>query len=142
MKHFLLAWMICVICGTAFEIQPNPYRFDHFKGKEISISFTGTVKSIEPLGQRELRVFPVDVASRFAITIHIEAVTPRESPLKSGEDQVFAVHSPAKLFKAAAKDVVGRKYRFKVKWDETRFSDLTAVPIEDKQPASPERLTR
>jgi len=129
MKLFLLL-LICILCGSSVELRPNPNwskgTLERFTSHKV-ITFIGTVKSIEPLGQRELRVIPVDRDSRFAITIQIEAV-PRESPLESGKDQVFAVHSPARLFRLSERDIIGRKYRFKVTCTEGRFSDLTAVP--------------
>ena len=102
-----------------------------------------TVKAIEPLGNRELQVIPVDLDSRFAVTVHIEAVTPRDVPLKVGTDQIFAVHSPARLFGAVNEDIIGRKYRFKVAWNGTRnnarFSELTAARIVEEDMTVPPR---
>jgi hypothetical protein len=63
-------------------------------------------------------------------------VTPPEGPLKGGTERVFAIHSPAQLFRADVEDVILKKYRFKVVWekrgDRARFSGLTASVIEDK----------
>jgi len=96
------------------------------------VTFTGTVKSVEMLGDRELKVFPIDLDSRFAITVHIEAVTPEDVPLKVDTDQKFAIHSPARLFGDGKENVVGRKYCFIVVWNgmhtNSKFYELSAVP--------------
>jgi len=140
MKVILLV-LIWVLCGSSHELSLKTNQstgtgtFDQtMTSHKVSITFIGTVKSIEPLRERELRVIPVDFDSRFAVTVHIESVTPKEVPLEGGTDQVFAVHSPAKLFRALEKDFIGRKYRFKVAWDGVghRFSGLTAAPIVDE----------
>lgn len=132
MRILLLLLLVSVLCGSSRELQPNRNRS---RSHKVSIVFIGTVKSIEPLGKRDLRVIPVDVDPRFAITVHVESVTPKETPLKVDTDQVFAVHSPARLFSAVEEEIIGRKYRFKVAWNEGRnestFSDLTAFPIAD-----------
>jgi hypothetical protein len=102
----------------------------------VTISFTGTIKSVEMLGDRELKVIPVDFDSRFAVTVHIESVTPKEVPLKADTDQNFAIHSPAQLFQAAQEDAIGKKYRFKVVWNgmrsKSKFYNLSAVPVVDE----------
>jgi hypothetical protein len=88
------------------------------------------------LGETELKVIPVDLDSRFAVTVHIESVTPKEVPLKADTDQDFAIHSPAQLFHAAKEETIGKKYRFKIVWNGLRssstFSELSAVPIVDE----------
>lgn len=124
MKVILLV-LICVLCGSSPDLPSH----------KVSITFIGTVKSIEPLGQRELRVIPVDFDSRFAVTVHIESVTPGKAPLEGGADRVFAVHSPAQLFGAVEEDIVGKKYRFRVAWNGARhrFSGLTTAPIVDEE---------
>ena len=140
----ILLVLICVLYGSPHEL---PFDTNQSTGAgtfnrttttnhKIPITFIGRVTSIEPLRERELQVIPVDFDSRFAITVHIESVTPREVPLKGGIDQVFAVHSPARLFRTVEEDVIGKRYRFKVTWNEvrnrSRFSDLTANSIEDE----------
>ena len=117
----ILLMLICVLGASSNELPSH----------KVSITFIGTVQSIEPLGQRELRVTPVDFDSRFAVRVHIESVTPEDGPLEGGTDRVFAVHSPAQLFGAVQEDVIGKKYRFRVAWDEVRhrFSGLTSGPI-------------
>ena len=124
MKVILLV-LICVLCGSSPGVL----------NRKVSITFIGTVKSIEQLGQRELRVTPVDFDSRFAVTVHIESVAPEDGPLEAGTDRVFAVHSPSKLFGAVEKDIIGKKYRFKVAWDEVRhrFSELTTSSVEEEK---------
>lgn len=103
---------------------------------KVTITFTGTVKSVEMLGERELKVIPVDFDSRFAVTVHIESVSPKEVPLKANTDQNFAIHSPAQLFQAAKEDAIGKKYRFNVVWNgigsNSRLSELSAVRIVDE----------
>ena len=128
MKVILLV-LICVLGASSNELPSH----------KVSITFMGTVQSIEPLGQRELRVTPVDFDSRFAVTVHIESVTPEDGPLEGGTDRVFAVHSPSKLFSAVEKDIIGKKYPFKVAWDEVRhrFSELTIAPIVDEERKQP-----
>jgi hypothetical protein len=88
------------------------------------------------LGETELKVIPVDLDSRFAVTVHIESVTPKEVPLKADTDQDFSIHSPAQLFHAAKEETIGKKYRFKIVWNGLRssstFSELSAVPIVDE----------
>jgi hypothetical protein len=103
--------------------------------RKVSITFTGMVKAIEMLGERKLNVIPLDFDSRFAVIVHIESVTPRETPLKEGVEEVFAIHSPAKLFLATEEEVIGEKYRFKMTWEKmgnrSKFSQLTASRIDD-----------
>lgn len=105
-------------------------------GHKTSLTFIGTVKSVEPLGKRELSVIPVDFDPRFAVTVQIESVTSQEGPLEEGIEQVFAIHSPAQLFRADIEEVIFKKYRFRVNWeksgDKARFSALTASVIEVK----------
>src|ERR1043166_3806165 len=70
--------------------EPVPDSSNLLTTHKVTITFTGTVKSVEMLGDRELKVFPIDLDSRFAITVHIEAVTPEDVPLKVDTDQNFA----------------------------------------------------
>ena len=133
MKVILLI-VISILCGSMPELSLNTNQFARTfnrtktPSKKIRITFTGTVKSIEPLGRRELQVIPVDFNSRFAVGIHIESVSPTEVPLAGDTDRVFAIHSPAMLFGVAPENIIGRKYRFKITWNEVRskskFSDL------------------
>ncbi len=141
MKVFLIV-LLCVLAGNS---RPGSSYTTHAAGtgnfvcsssKKVSITFIGTVKSIETLGERKVRVIPVDLDSRFAITIHIEAVLPDGVPLKAGTDQVFAVHSPVMLFQMGAADIIGKKFRFKIAWkgtdNDSRFSNLTVAAIVDE----------
>ena len=140
MKIFLLM-LIGVPCASSLESLPhtNQSSFsetsDTSTSHKVSITFIATVKSIEQLGERELKVIPVDFDSRFAVTVHIESVTPKEVPLKADTDQNFAIHSPAQLFQAAKEDAIGKKYRFKVVWNgmrsNSKFYNLSAVAIVD-----------
>jgi hypothetical protein len=133
----LLAFL-CILFTNPQELRPNTSKSfpagttDESPRRKCSINFVGTVKSIDQLGKKELRVTPVDLDSRFAITIHIEAVTQGEVPLKPGTDHVFAVHSPARLFGVVIEEIIDKKYRFKVNWnvDNNQFSDLTAVLLD------------
>jgi hypothetical protein len=141
----ILLMLICTLGSSANSplIEANPpTKVETFKptmvtNRKVSITFTGTVKSIELLGERKLKVIPVNFDSRFAVTVHIESVTPLETPLKEGAEAIFAIHSPARLFLAGEKDVVGKKYRFRLTWekvnDRSRFSQLTASPIKDNE---------
>ncbi|HSB27580.1 MAG TPA: hypothetical protein VLE19_06990 [Pyrinomonadaceae bacterium] len=149
----VLLALLCILFNNPQELRPNPSKSlragtaDESPSRKCSITFVGTVKSIEQLGRKNLRVIPVDLDSRFAITIHIEAVTPAEVPLKPGADHVFAVHSPARLFRAVTEEIIDKKYRFKVDWnvDNNQFSDLTAVlpdkDMEKKLPGEQDRRT-
>jgi len=140
MKIALLVFL-CVLCSNSQELRPTTPEAtsrgtsDRSTTRKVSISFTGTVKSIEQLGERQLQVIPVDFDSRFAITVHIEAVTPSDVPLKVDTDRIFAVHSPAQLFGVREEEIIGKKYRFKVAWSSTRtssrFYELKAIPIVD-----------
>ena len=91
------------------------------RGPSIPITFVGTVKSVEPLGERELRGIPVDPVdfdsrvARFAVTVHIEAVTPGQVAFERGTDQAFTVHEPIAVF---GPDAIGKKYRFEAGWNE------------------------
>lgn len=118
------------------KINDEQDSFDQSTIHKVTITFAGTVKSVEMLGDRELKVIPVDFDSRFAVTVHIESVTPKEVPLKADTDQNFAIHSPAQLFQAAKEEVIGKKYRFKVVWNgmrsNSKFYDLSAVRIVDE----------
>jgi len=139
MKETLLV-LLCVLYSSPHELPFNAKQFNITgtfnrtitKSRKIPVTFIGTVTAIELLGNRELRVIPVDFDSRFAVTIHIESVTPRDVPLVAGTDQVFAVHSPSELFQSREKDAIGKKYRFQIVWNEmpdrSRFSNLTASP--------------
>jgi len=144
MKIFLLA-LIGVLCASSLQSRRNTNQSsltktsDASMSHEVSITFIATVKSIELLGERELKVIPVGFDSRFAVTVHIESVTPKEVPLEADTDEIFAIHSPAQLFQAAKEDSVGKKYRFKVVWNDvpgnSKFSNLSAVRIVDEGPA-------
>lgn len=137
MKEILLVLM-CILCGHLHQLSFNTNQFTvtgafnrtTTTSRKIPVTFIGTVTSIELLGKRDVRVIPVDFDSRFTITVHIESVTPGDVPLEAGTDQVFAVHSPARLFQGVEKDVIGKKYRFKIVWNDmpnrSKFSDLTA----------------
>ena len=139
----VLLMLICALCGgiNSALIEANPpTKLEAFKATmvtdpKVSITFTGTVKSIELLGDRELKIIPVDIDPRFAVVVHIESVAPQAAPLKEGADEVFAIHSPARLFRAREKDVIGKKYRFKLTWEKVsngpKFSQFTANQIED-----------
>ena len=145
MKIFLLV-LIGILCASSRESRPNTNQSsltktsDASTSRKVSITFIATVKSIELLGERELKVIPVDFGSRFAVTIHIESVTPKEVPLKADTDENFAIHSPAQLFQVSKEDSVGKKYRFKVVWngmpDNSKFYNLSAVRIVDEGPAA------
>jgi hypothetical protein len=145
MKIFLLV-LIGILCASSRESRPNTNQSsltktsDASTSRKVSITFIATVKSIELLGERELKVIPVDFDSRFAVTIHIESVTPKEVPLKADTDENFAIHSPAQLFQVSKEDSVGKKYRFKVVWNgmpgNSKFSNLSAVRIVDEGPAA------
>ena len=140
----VLLMVTCVLLGSSHEPPFNTNQSTGagvvnrtmITGHKTLLTFIGTVKSVEPLGKRELSVIPVDFDSRFAVTVQIESVTPKEGPLKGGTEQVFAIHSPARLFRADVEDMILKKYRFKVGWeklgDRTRFSGLTASVLEDK----------
>jgi hypothetical protein len=118
------------------KMKEEPAISDPSTTHKITITFTGSVKSIDVLGGRELKAVPVDLDSRFAITVHIEAVTPEDVPLEVDTDQNFAIHSPAQLFGDEKENVIGRKYRFKVVWNgirtHSKFYELSAVPIVDE----------
>jgi len=102
----------------------------------VLIKFTGTVKSIEVLGERKLKVIPVHFDPRFAVTVDIESTTPQETWFKEGAEETFAIHSPAKLFLTREQDVIGKKYRFELIREKltngSRYSQLTASPVEKK----------
>jgi len=143
MMKVILLMLICALCaGTNSSLlqADAPTETGNFKpatvtDHKVSISFTGTVKAIEQLGEREMRVIPVDVDPRFAVTVYIESAAPGETSLKEGEEVVFAIHSPARLFRAKEEDVIGNKYRFKLIREKVsqglRYSQLTAGPIAD-----------
>ena len=141
----VLLMLICAlgsgINSALVEANP-PAKLGTFKATvmtnaKVSITFTGTVKSIELLGERELKIIPVGIDPRFAVVVHIESVAPPTVPLKEGADEVFAIHSPARLFRAREKDVIGKKYQFKLTWEKVsnrpRFSQLTANPMDDDE---------
>jgi len=114
------------------NVEMVPDSSDQLKTHKVTITFTGTVKSVEMLGDGELKVIPIDLDSRFAITVQIEAVTPEDVPLKVDTDQNFAIHSPARLFADGKENVIGRKYCFRVVWNgmhtNSKFYELSAVP--------------
>ncbi len=134
-----LVVLMCVLCGSAPELRSRTTDFNEPKtlrwstNQQVSITFIGTVTSVETLGARPVSVIPVDPDPRFAITIHIEEIAHRGSRFKAGTDQVFAVHSPAKLFGAGEPEMIGKKYRFKIVWNRARnessFSNLTVSSI-------------
>ena len=141
MKIFLLA-LIGVLCASSLQSRRNTNQSsltktsDASTSHKVSITFIATVKSIELLGERELKVIPVDFDSRFAVTVHIESVTPKEIPLKADTDQNFAIYSPAQLFQAVKEEAIGKKYCFKVVWNgmrsNSKFYNLTAASIVDE----------
>ena len=145
MKIFLLV-LLGVLCASSRESRPDTNQSsltktsDASMSHEVSITFIATVKSIELLGERELKVIPVGFDSRFAVTVHIESVTSKEVPLEADTDENFAIHSPAQLFQVAKEDSVGKKYRFKVVWNDvpgnSKFSNLSAVRIVDEGSAA------
>src|SRR2546423_9698811 len=132
---FMCLWLSAALLGADAPTKVGTFKPTTVTDHKVSIAFTGTVKAIEQLGERELSVIPVDVDPRFAVTVHIESATPDEKPFKKGEEVVFAIHSPAILFLGKGEDAVGKKYRFKLVREKTskslRYSQLTAGPIED-----------
>jgi len=144
MKIFLLV-LIGILCASSRESRPDTNQSsltktsDASTSHEVSITFIATVKSIELLGERELKVIPVGFDSRFAVTVHIESVTPKEVPLEAETDENFAIHSPAQLFQVAKEEAIGKKYRFKVVWNgmpgNSKFYNLSAVRIVDEATA-------
>ena len=141
MKVILLMLMCALDSGTNLSLfdEISPTEAGTFERTmstkhKVSVTFIGIVKSIELLGRRELDVNPVDSNPRFALTVHIESGAPQDVSLKEGTDQVFAIHSPAILFRGKDEEAIGRKYRFKVTWEKvgntSRFSRLTASQIE------------
>lgn len=140
MKVILLMLICALYAGTQSYLsdlnppaQARAFKLAMNTDHKTSITFTGTVKSIELLGKRELEVTPVDLDPKFAVTVHLESVTPPEAPIKEGADVVFAIHSPARLFRGGEGSVIGKKYHFKVIWEQvnnrSRFSRLAANPI-------------
>jgi len=142
LMKILLLVLIGVLSATLRESRPivnqssSTETSNTAMSNKVSITFIATVKSIEQLGDRELQVIPVGLDSRFAVTVHIESVTPKEAPLNIDTDQSFAVHSPAQLFHDEKKNIISRKYQFKAVWNGMRtnpkFHGLSAVPIVDK----------
>jgi hypothetical protein len=132
MKIFLLV-LIAVLCGSLRESTQSSLTSHASASHKVSITFIATVKSIEMLGERELKVIPVDFDSRFAVTVHIESVTPKDVPLEADTDQNFGIHSPAQLFPDTKEEAIGKNYRFKAVWNgmgtNSKFYNLTAVSI-------------
>src|SRR5215216_5601263 len=138
----ILPVLMCIVCGglcaPSFNVSQSAgaatFKRATSAGRETPVTFVGTVKSIEMLGRRKLSVIPVDFDSRFALTLHVESVRPQEAPFEEGTELVFGIHSPARLFHGGKADAIGKKYRFKVVWenagDRSRFSALTAGPME------------
>ena len=142
----ILLMLTCALSGSNSSLieATRPAKASAFEpakvvNPKVSITFTGTIESIEPLGKRALKVIPVDFDSSFALIIQIDSVSTRETSLKAGRKAVFAIHSQARLF-PAEKDVIGKKYRFKLNWEKvsntSRFSQLAASSIEEDSESS------
>ena len=146
-----LVLLTCVLLNSSRELRINTNHLTKAgvvnrataTAHKTSLTFIGTVKSVEPLRKRELNVIPVDFDPRFAVTVYIDSVTSHEGPLEVSTERVFAIHSPVRLFRANVADVILKKFRFKVDWEKSsckpRFSNLTASVIEDEGVLSQQR---
>ena len=101
--------------------------------QDIAVSFTGTVKDVEPLGNRALTAILVGVDPRFVLTVRVESVMGCGAPLQQDTDAIFAIHSPARLFLMEGKGIVGEQFSFRLRGSregrETRYVFLEATPM-------------
>jgi hypothetical protein len=96
--------------------------------------FEATVESLETRSHGTESGIPVNVDPRFDMAVRICSVEGEGTPLKAGERQVFAIHSPSELMWGSPQTVVGRRYRFSVlwrpgppgKWRDLRASEISA----------------
>jgi len=76
------------------------------------IHLRATVRDVVPLSDFSGKITPVDFDPRFALTVRIESVDPAVGILAAGAVVVFAIHSPALLFRVDA--TIGKTYDFSV----------------------------
>ena len=103
------------------------------------IRFRGTVRSIEPLGQRALTVNPVEVDVLYLLSLEIASVEGESSALRPGTTVNFGIHSSSRML--LSDDDVGRTLDFDAVWRDCdgtgyfdrlrrRLPDEIAVPFE------------
>ena len=101
-----------------------------YAGRQPGIEFTGTVRSIAVLQRRFVKtsdgtlkkvevsdprgraLLLADFDPRFALTVCIASTSRADGLLEPGQEKVFAIHSPARLFAAPEEEVVGGRYAF------------------------------
>ncbi|MBW2262424.1 MAG: hypothetical protein JRG91_10665 [Deltaproteobacteria bacterium] len=86
---------------------------------KMTIHFSGKVKKVQMLSKVTGEVIPVHFDPRWAATVEIASVDEADAPLQAGTVVVFAIHSPAKLFKVEGKKAVGGTYDFELDVTET-----------------------
>lgn len=96
----LLAALLVCGCTTHRPSQERPGTVHLF----------AVVKAIEPLGHTAQQAIVVDVDPRFALILHVVSASPLGGDCAS--EVVFAIHSPARLFAADARDVIGHQFEF------------------------------
>jgi hypothetical protein len=83
------------------------------------------VKSLTPIAAKSGNVFPVDADPRFVLELELLGVAPgmaddpKGSALTAGSTVAFAIHSPARVFKAEG-DIVGKRLHFSVTRTRTK----------------------
>ena len=110
----ILAIATLVFCGAEAQ-QTND-----------SISLRATVKEVVMLSSFSGTVLPVDIDSRFALTLHIESVAPVVTNFAVDSVVSFAIHSPSRLFAGEnAKDkTFDFSVRHKTEKGKTRYFEL------------------
>ena len=122
--------------------RPEPPPILGPAGPRRTISFTGTVKSVDvlhtdweqgPDGRlKRLRIFgppglPMivvdDVLSRWAVTVHVDPAGEPNDLVEAGKETVLAIHSPVQVFHTPGEEAVGRRYRFELSHEELILRD-------------------
>jgi hypothetical protein len=87
--------------------------FGQARNSQDEIHLRATVQSVVPLTSFAGHVTPVDIDPRFALTVHVESVTPSVPNFSEGALGIFAIHSPSLLF--AGDPTKGKAYDFSVR---------------------------
>ena len=92
-------------------------QIDTTSKPQFKVQLTCTVKNIQLLSKSSEKIIPVDVDSRWALTVQIDTVQTDKLPFNDmkpfniGETKTFGIHSPTKLFaESDTNSIIGKSY--------------------------------
>jgi hypothetical protein len=104
-----MALILCAWVSAMASAEPNCGSM-----MRTVVRFHATVRSVEPLGGRELEVTPIDPEMLFAVSVDVDRVERASPALKAGEQRNFGVHSPSRTF--GSEEIVGTGLDLEAEW--------------------------